>query len=217
MRKHDSVATLCSAASSGCNAWAQLETLGDDQKPFSLDRAFHAGVVLYGKDRGVDAQGVAYDELGANIPTNGRVVVFGGVRSTRCRAQVEGSGGGSLFVTRAPPGGGRKVGTGGGWGRGCGRGVRVGRRLLLWWRVRRMDVLGGGTMVVVSSLSLPLSNPLIPSPSPPRIFLRCHRCCPSFPCCFCGPCFPGRPGRVLCRRSSVTLVGFPQRWTREGT
>ena len=170
MRKHDSVATLCSAASSGCNAWAQLETLGDDQKPFSLDRAFHAGVVLYGKDRGVDAQGVAYDELGANIPTNGRVVVFGGVRSTRCRAQVEGSGGGSLFVTRAPPGGGRKVGTGGGWGRGCGRGVRVGRRLLLWWRVRRMDVLGVGTMVVVSSLSLCLFiNPDPVSLSPPHL------------------------------------------------
>ena len=94
MRKHDNVGTLCSAASSGCNAWAQLTTLGDDKKPFSLDRAFHAGVVLYGKDRGVDAQGVAYDELGANIPTNGRVVVFGGVRATRWRAQVEGTTGG---------------------------------------------------------------------------------------------------------------------------
>ena len=135
----------------------------------------------------------------------------------RCRAQVEGSGGGSLFVTRAPPGGGRKVGTGGGWGRGCGRGVRVGRRLLLWWRVRRMDVLGGGTMVVVSSLSLclfitpdPVSlSPAHLPPLPPLLSL--------LPLLFLRSLLPRTPRTCPLSSFLVTLVGFPQRWTREGT
>lgn len=164
MRKHDSVATLCSAASSGCNAWAQLETLGDDQKPFSLDRAFHAGVVLYGKDRGVDAQGVAYDELGANIPTNGRVVVFGGVRSTRCRAQVQGSGGGFRWrVTFRYTGTSRRrEESGHGWGVGArvwagsegGAAATVVVESAPYGCVR-WGYDGGGVL----SLSLPLSNP----------------------------------------------------------